>query len=81
MEEEVKAAKENREPLLLPHFSVHYLRHTFCTRLCENEKNLKVIQSVMWHKSIRTTMDVYAEASGEKKQEAMQNLSAKWKEF
>ncbi len=81
MEEEVKAAKENREPLLLPHFSVHYLRHTFCTRLCENETNLKVIQSVMGHKSIRTTMDVYAEASGEKKQEAMQNLSAKWKEF
>ena len=35
----------------------------------------------MGHKSIRTTMDVYAEASGEKKQEAMQNLSAKWKEF
>lgn len=81
MEEEVKAAKEKREPLLLPNFSVHYLRHTFCTRFCENETNIKVIQSVMGHKDIHTTMDVYAEATGSKKQEAMQNLSAKWKEF
>lgn len=47
MEEEVKAAKEKREPLLLPNFSIHYLRHTFCTRFCENETNIKVIQSVI----------------------------------
>ena len=38
MEEEVKAAKEKREPMLLPNFSVHYLRHTFCTRFCENKQ-------------------------------------------
>lgn len=36
--------KENRDPLLLLHFSCHHLRHTFCTRLCENESNIKVIQ-------------------------------------
>ena len=81
VQEEEKAAREKREPLLLPNFSVHYLRHTFCTRFCENETNIKVIQSVMGHKSFRTTMDVYAEATGSKKQEAMQNLSAKWEEF
>ncbi len=81
MEEEVKAAKEKREPVLLPNFSVHYLRHTFCTRFCENETNVKVIQDIMGHKSFHTTMDVYAEATSSKKQEAMQSLSAKWKEF
>jgi len=81
MEEQVKAAKQKREPVYLPHFSCHYLRHTFCTRFCENENNLKVIQSVMGHKNIKTTMDVYAEATDTKKQESMQNLSAKWKEF
>ena len=81
MEEEVKAAKEKRKPLLLPNFSVHHLRHTFCTRFCENESNVKVVQSVMGHKSVRTTLDVYAEATGTKNQEAMQNLSAKWKEL
>ena len=81
MEEEVKAAKEKREPFLLPHFSCHYLRHTFCTRLCENESNLKLIQDIMGHKNIKTTMEVYAEATMDKKQETMQNLSAKWKDF
>ena len=28
-EEMDRAAEENREPLLLPEFSVHHLRHTF----------------------------------------------------
>ena len=81
MEEEVKAAKEKREPFLLPHFSCHYLRHTFCTRLCENETNLKLIQDIMGHKNIKTTMEIYAEATMDKKQEAMQSLSARWKGF
>ncbi len=63
----VRAARERREPELLPHFSCHYLRHTFCTRFCENETNLKVIQSVMGHKNIKTTMEIYAECTDEKK--------------
>ena len=42
-------------------------RHTFCTRLCERETNLKIIQSIMGHKDIQTTMDIYAEATEEKK--------------
>ena len=55
----------------------HHLRHTFCTRLCENETNLKVIQSGMGHKDIQTTMDVYAEATEQKKQESFERLAAK----
>ena len=27
---------------MIPHFSCHHIRHTFCTRFCENERNLKV---------------------------------------
>ena len=53
------------------------LRHTFCTRLCENETNLKVIQSIMGHKDIQTTMDIYAEATEEKKQESFERLAEK----
>ena len=64
--EEVEAKKQHREVVLLPDFSAHHLRHTFCTRLCERETNLKVIQSVMGHKDIQTTMDIYAEATEEK---------------
>lgn len=78
-EETAKAEKENREPLLLPHFSAHHLRHTFCTRFCENETNLKVIQEIMGHASISTTMDVYNEATKEKKVESFANLEGKIK--
>ena len=74
--EEVEARKEHREPVLLPNFSAHNLRHTFCTRLCERETNLKVIQSIMGHKDIQTTMDIYAEATEEKKQEPFEHLAA-----
>lgn len=74
--EVVEAKKQHREAVLLPDFSAHYLRHTFCTRLCEQETNLKVIQSVMGHKDIQTTMDIYAEATEEKKQESFERLAA-----
>ena len=40
-EEVVKAAREHREPLLISHFSCHHLRHTFWSRFCENETNLR----------------------------------------
>ena len=75
-DEVVRAKKERREPIILPDFSCHHLRHTFCTRLCEHETNLKVIQVIMGHKNIETTMDIYAEATEEKKQESFENLAA-----
>lgn len=79
--EEISAKREHREAVLLPDFSAHHLRNTFCTRLCEQETNLKVIQSVMGHKDIKTTMDVYAEATEEKKQESFERLAATWNVF
>ena len=76
-EETKKAEREGREPVLLTDFSAHNLRHTFCTRLCENETNLKVIQSIMGHADISTTMNIYAEATDDKKQEIVANLQGK----
>lgn len=76
-EEVVKAAKEKREAILIPHFSCHHLRHTFCSRFCENETNLKVIQSIMGHADIETTMDIYAEVTETKKYESIQELARK----
>ena len=76
-EEVVNASKQHREPVLIPHFSCHHLRHTFCSRFCENETNLKVIQSIMGHANIETTMDIYAEVTDAKKQEAIENLAHK----
>jgi len=74
-DEVVRAKRQRREPVILPDFSCHHLRHTFCTRLCENETNLKVIQSIMGHRNIETTMDIYAEATEQKKQESIERLS------
>lgn len=76
-EEVVKAKKERREPVIIPHFSCHHMRHTFCSRLCEVETNLKVIQEIMGHANIETTMDIYAEVTDMKKQESMVNLAHK----
>lgn len=77
--EEYIANMEKREPLLIRDFSVHSLRHTFCTRFCENETNLKVIQEIMGHSDITTTMNIYAEATNDKKQEAFAQLEGKIK--
>lgn len=76
-DEVIIAKREKREPVIIPNFSCHHFRHTFATRLCEVENNLKVIQSIMGHRNIETTMDVYAEATDRKKKESMDNLSAK----
>ena len=76
-EETERAAEEKREPELLPHFSAHNLRHTVCTRFCENETNLKIIQEIMGHADISTTMNVYNEATREKKMESFANLEGK----
>lgn len=78
-QEATKAEKEKRQPLLIRHFSAHNLRHTFCTRFCENESNLKVIQEIMGHADIETTMNIYAEATAEKKQESFAKLEGKIK--
>ena len=77
-EEETNAAeKEMRMPVLLPDFSCHQLRHTFCTRMCENEMNIKVVQDIMGHTDIRTTLEIYAEAQDALKEQAVENLAGK----
>lgn len=71
----VKAKRESREPIIVPSFSSHIARHTFCSRLCENETNVKVIQTVMGHKDIQTTLDIYAEISEQKQQDVFSKIN------
>lgn len=75
--EEIESQREGREPLYLPKFSVHVLRHTFCTRLCENESNAKIIQEVMGHSSIVTTMNIYNEATIDARRNTFKKLEGK----
>lgn len=79
MQESTQAAREHRKPSFIRHFSVHNIRHTFCTRFCENESNIKVIQEIMGHSDISTTMNIYAEATENKKKESFNNLEGKIK--
>ena len=62
---------------MIPHLSAHTFRHTFCTRFCENETNVKMIQAIMGHADIATTMNIYADATEKKKKETMENLEGK----
>ena len=79
--EEVEAVRQRRKALLLPHFTCHHLRHTFCMRLCEADVNIKVIQSIMGHKDIQTTMDIYAEVSEKKKKTSLDEIFDEMKLF
>lgn len=76
-EEEILAADEERSPLLIEHFSVHNIRHTFASRLCESVNNLKAIQEIMGHADIGTTMNIYADATDESKKQSMEKLDGK----
>ena len=56
-----QAETQNRKPFVVPHFSPHICRHTFCSRVCKDNRNIKAIQRVMGHSSIQITMDIYAD--------------------
>lgn len=59
---------------ILPNFSNHSLRHTFTTRMVESGTNLKVMQEILGHSDISTTMNIYAEATQELKEKEMKKL-------
>lgn len=59
---------EPEEPVLLPRFSCHTLRHTFTTRMVESGMNVKVVQDILGHADITTTMNIYADVTQELKQ-------------
>lgn len=61
--DEVLLKSREKNPVLLPPFSCHSLRHTFTTRMCEEGVNVKVIQDILGHKDISTTLDIYADVT------------------
>lgn len=77
--EELLSAEDGREPEFMPAITPHILRHTFCTRLCENEVNTKVVQEVMGHANITTTMNIYNTATTEFKKSEFQQIERKYK--
>ncbi len=54
-----RAKEENREPIVIRKHTAHYWRHTFTTRLVEKETPYDVVKTILGHRSIRTTIDIY----------------------
>lgn len=57
--EMIMAENDNRVAELIPQFSVHALRHTFCTNKARENMNVKTLQYLMGHSSSAITLDVY----------------------
>ena len=52
-----------------------YLPSYLSSRFCEKETNVKVIQGVMGHADVTTTMNIYAEVNTEVTRESLENLA------
>lgn len=74
---DMQLSGKEKNPVLLPRFSCHSLRHTFTTRLVEAGVNLKVVQDTLGHKDFSTTMDIYTDVTRELKQKEFDNLQEK----
>ena len=70
------AQVQNREPQLLPIITSHILRHTACTRMAEAGVDLKVLQKIMGHKHIDTTMEIYNHVNLQRMNKESQKLNS-----
>ena len=73
--------KKRLSALGLPDYGFHLFRHTHASMLLNSGANWKELQVRMGHKSIATTMDVYAELAPQKKAEAVVLIQQKLKEL
>ena len=68
--------KIQKDYINFPHITPHTFRHTFATRSIEQGIPPKVLQSLMGHKDLATTMDIYAHVLSDTKAEEMKKLDA-----
>ena len=59
----------------IPHFSIHSLRHTFASRCIIAGISPKVLQTVMGHSDISTTMNIYVHIDDTVRETEMKKLS------
>ena len=64
--------KKRLTELRLPNYGFHLFRHTHASLMLNAGANWKELQIRMGHKSIKTTMDTYAELAPKKKAEAVE---------
>ena len=54
---------------------LHSIRHSYATRLFEKGVNPKVVQKLMGHKDISTTLNIYTHVMGDGKKDAVEELN------
>jgi integrase len=60
----------------VPEISFHGLRHTFATTLLANNVNPKIVQEMLGHATIKTTMDTYSHVLPNMQRSAAEQLGA-----
>jgi integrase len=59
----------------IAHKKFHALRHTYATRLFENDVPLKTVQILMGHSNIKITADIYTHVMPEEKIKAVEKIN------
>lgn len=73
-EETQRAREENRVPFVFDSFHPHATRHTFATRAFEAGMKPKVIQEILGHSEIDTTMNFYTHVTEKTKLDEIELL-------
>lgn len=60
----------------IEHIHFHTLRHTFATRCLEQGVDIASLSKILGHRSIKLTLDTYADSLMEQRQEAMGTVDA-----
>jgi integrase len=67
--------KRQYKPLLrraeLPYIRFHDLRHTFASLMMPNVQNPQIVQEMLGHSRISTTLDIYSHLSEDMQEEAV----------
>lgn len=71
-----RAIDEGREPIVLPQFSSHVLRHTFCSKMAVKGMNPKTLQDLMGHANIAVTLQVYTHLKYEELDKEMRRIES-----
>jgi integrase len=72
--------KRSYKPLLkragLPQMSFHDLRHTFASLMMPHVKNPQIVQEMLGHSRISTTLDIYSHLSPDMQEDAVGRFAA-----